>query len=579
MSSLNAVGIDVGATNSVMAWVNAAGHSEVLSDREGNRFIPSVLFFDDAKVSVGEEARLRSAGKPDYLARLAKLSLGRRVHDLAIRGEKFPPEVIQACLLHRLRCELDRRLGEGEHRVVLTVPAFFGEVQRKAAADAAEIAGLPLLDLLNEPAAAALAFGEHTGYLSPSGVPQQRLLALVYNLNGFTFETTLLEISPGGVNTLAVDGDLALGGRLWDERLADCVAEQFIRKYGLDPRDDLPTREQLLSRAERAKHALTLRPTAHFSLECQGRTLEVKVTREQFVHATADLVDRTVEVAEQMLATAGIGWPLVDRILLTGGATQIPMIRQGLYQAAGREPDFTVHPNEAVARGAALYAQSLLKKGARGVRTSQFEVTNVATRSLGLQGVDAKTGRKINKVLIHRGTPLPATATEKFLIHPGKTKEVVITVLEGDHRDASQCEVAAKAIIKDLPADLADEWPVAVTYEYTSSGRLRVEARLCYTDRAVKLDLQQAVGMSQAQRERWKSIVTAEAPFQEFQAELHRRRSTPIAYATSARDEEPTPPEPAGESLLDRARHWLQRLGPGNHGPFHGASASRSASV
>jgi len=576
MSSLYPVGIDAGATSLVMAWVNDAGHSEVLRDREGNRFIPSVAFFDDTRIAVGEEAELRGAGKPEHLARLAKLSLGRPVHDVPVRGEKFPPEVIQACLLHHLHRELDLRLGADRYRVVLTVPAFFGELRRKAMADSAEIANLPLLDLLNEPTAAALAFLEHTGYFSATGRALRPFRALVYNLSGYTFETTFLEITPGGVNTLAVDGNLSLGGRSWDERLADCAAEQFIRKYGIDPRDDQTARERLLVLAERAKRILTLRPMAHFPLEYEGKQLDVMVTREQFAQATSDLVDRTIEMAEQMLSTVGFGWPLVDRILLTGGATQVPMIRQRLYQAAGCEPDYTVHPNEAVARGAALYAQSLLKKGACGIRASQFEVTNVATRSLGLQGIDPKTGKKINKILIHRGTPLPVTATERFMIHPGRTKEVVITVLEGDSRDASECEVAAKALLKDLPSDLAEEWPVSVTYEYAANGRLHVEAHLCYTDRAVTLDLMQTAGMSSVQRERWKALVTSQAPFAAFQKEIHRRRSMPIAYAASDDQDDSGLSEPATESLLARARRWLTRTGAETNHAMTASGAARS---
>jgi molecular chaperone DnaK len=435
--------------------------------------------------------------------------------------------------------------------------------------DAAEIAGLPLLDLLNEPTAAALAFGEHTGYLSAEGTPLQWLKVLVFNLNAATFETTLLEITPGGIKTLAVDGDLHLGGSCWDERLADCAAEQFIRKYGVDPREDPAVHAQILARVERAKHALSLRPAAHFNVEYDGRSLEVNVSRDQFVHATLDLLERTTEIAQRTLASAGIAWPLVDRVLLVGGATQMPMIRERLRGATGREPDHTVHPKEAVARGAALYAHNLLTK--RPQTPGYMEVTQVATRSLGILGVDPKTGGKINKVLIRRGVPLPATATEKFVIHPGRTREIVITVLEGESRDAAECDVVGKAIIRDLPDDLADEWPVAVTYECTAAGLLLVDARLCYTDRSVRLELSHAVGLSDAQRERWREIVTAESPFAVFQAELHRKRNVPIAYAASHSAssatgiaEEPTSDAASSEqeSLLEKARHWLHVLSP-----------------
>lgn len=562
MTTPVAVGVDAGVTNTAMAWINRTGHSEMLRDREGNRFLPSLVFFDDQKFSVGEEARLRGSRKMDYVGRMAKLALGRSLHALPIRGEYFPPEVIHACLLHHVHRELETRF-QGHYRAVLTAPAFFGELRRKAVADAAEMAGLQVIELLNEPTAAALAFGEHTGYLSQAGAPLQHLRVLVYNLNGFTFETTLLDLSQAGVHTLAVDGDLALGGFCWDERLADCAAELFIRKYGIDPRDNPHSQQQLLARVQHAKHSLGMRQSAHFPLQCEGKTLEVTLTRDEFHHATDDLLERTVEIVQGMLSNAGLDWPLVDRILLTGGATQMPVVQNRLRELSGQDPDCTVHPNEAVARGAALYAKYLLERNSVSAAASKFQINHVATRALGIQSVDAKTGKKFNKVLIPRGSHLPAKATEKFIVHPERTKDVVITILEGEHDEASQCQIVGRAVIKDVPQDLSDEWPVIVTFEHTASGRLQVEARLCYTDRAVRLDLTHTVGLSAAQRRRWRDLIKVQAPFADLQDELHRKRSIPIAYATSSPLELPQEPAvEASDKLLDRARVWLQRLSP-----------------
>jgi molecular chaperone DnaK len=557
-----AAGIDLGATNTVTACVNNLGHSEIVRDREGNRWIPSAVLFDDQKYYAGEEALLRSAGQTDRLVRGAKRSLGKSLHDQSIGGERFPPELIHACLLHYVRRELDRRWDE-PYGVVLTVPAFFGELKRNAAADAGEMAGLHVLDVLNEPTAAALAFGEHTGYLTSEGMPMRKLRALVFNLNAATLETTLLEIAPGGVATLAVDGDLTLGGQSWDDRLADCAAEDFIRRHGADPRDDPELLAQLLTDAERAKRRLSMRAETRIPVRAGAKTLDVKVTREQFAAATSDLLDRAVEVAMRMLASAGCAWPLVDRVLLTGGATQMPLLRARLRELAGREPDYTVHPEEAVARGAALYAHDLVRRAGASGSVPHFKLHHLNTRSLGVQGVDPKTREPFNKILIPRGTPLPASATEKFVIHPADKKEVVITVLEGDSRDARKCDVVGKAILRDLPANLGKEWPVSVTYEYTESGRLRVEAHVCYTDRRVRLELTETANLSHVQRERWKQLVSAEAGFPRLRAELQRRREAPVAYAATDHhaqgDVEAAAPEPEPTSLLSRATQWLFR--------------------
>jgi molecular chaperone DnaK len=557
MSVRPAFGIDVGATHSVMAWINPAGHSELLCDREGTRFIPSLVHLGDSGFCAGDAARLRGLAAPERIGRLMKLALGKPLHDAALGGERFPPEVLHACLLSKLRAEIIAQVGE-PCGVVLTVPGYFGELRRKAVCDAAEMAGLKLLDLLNEPTAAALAFNEHTGYFAPAGAPLRPLKALVYNLNGSTFETTLLEITPGGIETLAVDGDLSLGGDRWDERLADCAAEQFIRRYGLDPRDDDQTRRQLLARAQRAKHALSLRASAHFPLACEGKTLEVCVGREQFQHATFDLLERTTEIVERMLATMGAGWPAVDRVLLTGGATQMPMVREHLRNLAGREPDCSVHPNEAVARGAALYAHKVAR-----FQMPRLHVAEVATRSLGVLGVDSQTGARINQVLIERGARLPAAATERIILQPERTKEVVVAVLEGDSRNPQECEAVAKAILSDLPADLAEEWPVMVTLECTSNGRLRVHARLCYTGREVQLDLADAVGLTPGQRERWRAVVEKDSSFAVFRAEVHRKRNVPVGYAASpgaASADLSNPAESVG--IPSCARPWWRPLAP-----------------
>jgi molecular chaperone DnaK len=553
MPSHPAIGIDVGAAHSVMAWVNSAGHTEVLTDREGVRFIPSVVLLGDTTYFAGDEARLRAGVAPERVGRLMKLSLGKPLHEFPVGGERFPPEVLHACLLYKLRTEVVAQLGE-PCGVVLTVPAYFGELRRKAVCDAAEIAGLEVLDLLNEATAAALAFGEHTSYFTPTGAPLRPLKVLVYNLNGATFETTLLEVTPGGIETLAVDGDLTLGAERWDERLVDCAAEGFIRTSGFDPRDDEESRRQLLARVQQAKHALSLRASAHFSLDCAGRMLEVCVSREQFQHAAADLLERTVQIVERMLATMGTLWPRVDRLLLTGGGTQMPMVRQRLRELAGREPDYTIHPKEAVARGAALYAQSVGR-----FRAPPLRVTNVATRSLGLMRVDAQTGAKVNQVLIARGTRLPAKATERVVIRPGQTKEVVITVLEGDSGNADACDVVAQAILQDLPGGLAEEWPVAVTYEYTASGRLRVHARLCYTDREVRLDLAHAVGLTKQQQDRWRAVIEEESSFAVFQAELRRKRSVPVSYSAPMPTEPPLVKGTESEPIPSCGRTWHNR--------------------
>ena len=238
------IGIDLGTTNSAMAWIDETGRSAMIGNAEGEVITPSVVFFSDAEVVVGKNARTAITSHPEMVAQWVKRDMGSPFYSHPIRGHYLPPEVIQACILRKLRTDVVRCLGP-DVQAVITVPAYFDEMRRKATADAGVMAGLRVLDIVNEPTAAALAFGESLGYLSPGGGipggppagpgPRQELNVLVYDLGGGTFDATLLHLSAGKVRTLATDGDVQLGGHDWDQRLVDYAAESFIKIHQLDP--------------------------------------------------------------------------------------------------------------------------------------------------------------------------------------------------------------------------------------------------------------------------------------------------------------------------------------------------------
>jgi len=402
---------------------------------------------------------------------------------------------------------------------VITVPAYFDEPRRKATADAGEMAGLTVLDIVNEPTAGALAFGEVLGYLAADSAPRQELTVLVYDLGGGTFDATLLKLSPASIQTLATDGDVQLGGYDWDLRVVDHVAEAFQKAYGVDPRQNAKAMGRLFNAATDAKHALSARSQATLRLDYEGHAIEVPLTREKFEDLTGDLLERTAYTTRQLLGAAGLTWKDVSRVLLVGGSTRMPMVPRMLRQLTGIEPDHSVNPDEAVARGAALYANFLLAMAQPGAMPG-FRVVNVNSHSLGIEGIEPETLRKTNIILIPRNTPLPAKCTERFATKSDGQRSIVLQVLEGDSSLPGECTAIGRTVIRDLPPGLPKGWPVDVTFEYASNGRLTVKAEVSGTSRQVALDMERDVGLSNDGIAHWKQAVAGQSGFDAFETLL-----------------------------------------------------------
>lgn len=541
MTNYKAIGIDLGTTNSCVAWVDETGHTAMVRNAEGDLLTPSVVLFDDSEVVVGKEARNACVVEPSRVAIWVKRDMGAAVYSRPIRGEFLPPEVIQACILRKLRTDVVHALGP-ESQVVITVPAYFDEPRRKATADAGEMAGLRVLDIVNEPTAGALAFGEVLGYLSPTSAPQQGLTVLVYDLGGGTFDATLLRLSPGNIQMIATDGDVQLGGYDWDMRLVAHVAEAFQRAHGADPRNDPSAGNRLFREVVDAKHTLSSRTHAKIRLDHTGKHFECDVERQAFEDMTSDLLERTTYTTRQLLAAAKLDWKDVDRVLLVGGSTRMPMISRMLEQTSGLRPDHTVNPDEAVARGAALYAHYLLSKTTPGAARASFEVGNVNAHSLGIEGIEAETLRKRNVVLIPRNTRLPAKVTQRFATKTEGQRSIVVQVLEGESSLPSECTAIGQTTIRDLPAGLGKGWPVEVTFEYGINGRLSVRASVTGTLRDSVLELERERGLSRDGLARWKQTVLSAGGFGGYEtarAEVQR----------TARVSPPEPVEAAGWAL------------------------------
>jgi molecular chaperone DnaK len=499
-----AVGIDLGTTFSVVAFLDPQGRPTSIVNANGDVLTPSVVLFDDDGVVVGKEAVAAAAIEPDRVADCIKRDMGTRAYRKAIKGEFMPPEVISSMILRQLRSDAERRLGPFT-KAVITVPAYFDEPRRRATADAGRLAGLDVLDIVNEPTAAALAYAYQLGLFDRQGTwrDDKPFKALVYDLGGGTFDITVVELKAGSFRALATDGDVFLGGKDWDAKLVAIAAERFLQERGSDPRNDPASLQDLTLVAEAAKRTLSERARATMVVNHQGQRFKLDVTREQFEEATAALLERTRVTTEIVVLQAGLSWREIDRVLLVGGSTRMPMVVRMLQTLTGKTPDASLAADEAVAHGAALLAGLLLQKQKPGAPAPHFEVTNVSSHSLGLVAIDPETRRRLNRVLIPRNTPLPHSVTRRFRTSKPGQKSVKLTILEGESEIPSACTKIGVGIIRGLPPSLPPGSPVEVTYTYQANNRLRIVGKLVDHQAAVTTEFERVDDLSESEFAFW----------------------------------------------------------------------------
>ncbi|MCO6454241.1 MAG: Hsp70 family protein [Pirellulaceae bacterium] len=508
-TSQRAVGVDLGTTFSVIAYLDDLGRPQTLANAEGDKLTPSVLLFEDTSVVVGKEAVKAMATEMVHVAECAKRELGLRVYHKVLGGHQYPPEALQAWVLNKLRRDAQQQIGPFE-KVVITVPAYFDEVRRKATQDAGYIAGFDVMDIINEPTAAAVAFGFQQGFLSPDSDGGERRRILVYDLGGGTFDVTVMEVGGHEFRALATDGDVQLGGRDWDQRLVDYVCEEFIRQFGLDPREDPNTQGRLWRECEDAKRTLSARQRASIACDYQGHAVRVEVTRELFLDITRDLLDRTAFTTRQTLQAAGLEWKDIDRVLLVGGSTRMPAVSDMLQEMSGMVPDRSISPDEAVASGAALHAGLLLSRFAG--QSPAFNIRNVNSHSLGVVATDAKTRRPRNAILIPRNTPLPVTAKRVFKTQKHGQKSILVQIVEGESASPDDCSQLGKCTVRDLPPDLPAQTPIEVRFHYKENGRLTVMVNVQGTDKELRHEITRENSLSQDQLDTWRHYISGLPP-------------------------------------------------------------------
>lgn len=468
------VGIDLGTTNSVVARRNRYGRPEVVGNREGQNLTPSVIYFGTNPPTVGQEAKEYARLGDELIASFFKPHMGNPHFQLEFEGKAYDATQLSAIVLERLKEDAEAAIGEEVDRAVITVPAYFADAQRKATIEAGRAAGLEVMRILNEPTAAALAYG-----LQKTDADEN---VLIYDLGGGTFDVTVARVAPDEVRVLSTVGDHDLGGKNWDDRIATFLAERFASETGLDPLDDPVALNEVLVRSEQAKWQLSDRNATRITLQLGAERRTYELSRSEFESMTFPLMDRTRKLTEEALEEARLAWPELSGVLLVGGSTRMPMVRQYVTQMSGKPPRSGVNVDEVVALGAAIRAameagDTATDASPRFTLGGGRRVADVMSHSLGVVAVNADGDRYINDVVIRRNVSIPAKASRSYrhATHGGANRRMEVYLTQGESESPVDCTVLGKYVFTGIQPTNA-EVDVDVTLSYDADGVVHVGA-------------------------------------------------------------------------------------------------------
>lgn len=464
------VGIDLGTTFSAIAIVNQHGKPEIIPNREGERITPSVVLFDGETPIVGSIARRSAVANALNCVQFVKRQMGNPSWKFRTdSGEVFTPEEISAMILKRLKEDAETALGEPIRDAVITVPAYFADAQRKATQDAGRIAGLNVLRVINEPTAAALAYGLDK-------IDQEQTI-LVYDLGGGTFDVTIMRMGGGQIEVVATGGDRNLGGFDWDNELMNFLNEEFQKQGGSGLLDDPGLQQDLRDKAETAKKTLSVRDRTSVSLSAGGKNVTIPVTRAQFEEFTSSLFARTGRIMEFVLEDAGLHWGDIDKILLVGGSTRMKAVPALVEKLTGKKPSMELHPDEVVALGAALQATLIqIERGQSDlVEVASFplvEIQDVNSHSMGVIVLNAKTGKDYNSIVLKKNTKYSTKVSDRFATVMDNQTQLLIQVTEGEDSDPTHVPIVAESTMQIAPYPSGA--PLEVFFQYDPNGLIYV---------------------------------------------------------------------------------------------------------
>jgi molecular chaperone DnaK len=478
------VGIDLGTTNSVIAAL-IGSEPEIIANAEGSRLTPSVVAFTkDGQRLVGQVAKRQSITNPDRTIISIKREMGTG-HTVKIDDKEYTPQEVSAMILQKLKTDAESFLGEKITQAVITVPAYFTDSQRQATKDAGTIAGLEVLRIINEPTAAALAYG-----LDKKG--EQKIL--VFDLGGGTFDVSVLELGDDVVEVKATSGNNRLGGDDFDQRIVDYIAEEFKKDQGIDLRGDRMALQRLSEAAEKAKVEISSVTSTDINLPFITATqdgpkhLNVTLTRAKFDELTADLVEKTMGPTRQALSDAGLKAEQIDRVILVGGSTRIPAVQEAIRKLLGQEPHKGVNPDEVVALGAAYQAAVL------GGEAKDVLLLDVTPLSLGIETLGG-----VYTKIIDRNTTIPTEKKQIFSTAADNQTSVEIHILQGERAMASDNKTMGRFMLDGIPPAPRGVPQIEVSFNIDANGIVNVSAKDLATSREQTITITTSSGLEKDQ--------------------------------------------------------------------------------